>query len=235
MQASRHISGIRRLLGVIAVLVILAAWISTSESGGRLDDYSADYISAWVVASGIWGPATVIGLMIVAVVVSPLPSAPIALAAGAAFGHYAGTVYVAIGAEVGAIVAFWLARFLGRDLVERVAGSLEGHTLLGSQNALTLTVFVSRILPFLSFDIVSYAAGLSSLHLWRFAVATLAGILPASFLLAHVGQTVLQGTSDDAALLALGLGIATALPLLVLALRRNLIGTGRFGSEESGE
>jgi uncharacterized membrane protein YdjX (TVP38/TMEM64 family) len=38
-------------------------------------------------------------------------------------------------------------------------------------------VFVSRLLPFISFDIVSYAAGLTRLAMWRFAVATLAGIV----------------------------------------------------------
>ena len=47
---------------------------------------------------------------------------------------------------------------------------------MGSQNALMGIVFVSRLLPFLSFDIVSYGAGLTTLSAWRFALATLAGL-----------------------------------------------------------
>lgn len=50
---------------------------------------------------GPYGPALIIGLMTLAIVMSPIPSAPIALASGAAYGHVWGTLYVAIGSEVG--------------------------------------------------------------------------------------------------------------------------------------
>jgi uncharacterized membrane protein YdjX (TVP38/TMEM64 family) len=43
-------------------------------------------------------------------------------------------------------------------------------------------------LPFISFDLISYAAGVTSLSFWRFAIATLVGIIPTSFLLAHFGS-----------------------------------------------
>ncbi|MGE0231579.1 MAG: TVP38/TMEM64 family protein [Flavobacteriaceae bacterium] len=89
----------------------------------------------------------------------------------------------------------------------------------GSQHALTLTVLTSRLVPFISFDVVSYAAGLSRLHLWRFFVATLAGIIPASFLLAHFGDTAINGSVEAAAWAAVGLGVATAAPLILGAAR----------------
>ncbi|MEE4329688.1 MAG: VTT domain-containing protein [Wenzhouxiangella sp.] len=145
---------------------------------------------------------------------------PIALASGAAYGHYAGTVYVAVGSEFGALVAFLIARRLGRRPVERLLGDKADFGLLGSQNALTLTVFASRLLPFVSFDAMSYAAGLSRLHSWRFALATMAGILPASFVLAHFGSAAMEGAFGSAEWIAVGLGLMTGLPLLLLALRR---------------
>lgn len=182
--------------------------------------FAREEIEAMIVRAGIWGPVTVIVLMTAAVVASPIPSAPIALAAGAAYGHYAGTAFVAIGAELGAMFAFLLARTLGRGPVKRMLGDKADYGLLGSQNALTLTVFVSRLLPFVSFDAMSYAAGLSCLHFWRFALATIAGILPASFVLAHVGSAAMDGDFGSAEWVALGLGFATAIPLVVLALRR---------------
>ena len=46
---------------------------------------------------GAWGPLTVIALLALAILVSPIPSAPIAVAAGAAYGHLWGTVYVLLG------------------------------------------------------------------------------------------------------------------------------------------
>jgi hypothetical protein len=43
---------------------------------------------------GILGPLLIIGLMVLAIVFNPLPSAPIALAAGAVYGHVVGTIYI---------------------------------------------------------------------------------------------------------------------------------------------
>jgi len=177
-------------------------------------------IAEWVDAAGVFGPLVIIIAMILAVVASPIPSAPVALAAGAAFGHYAGATYVAIGAEIGAMTAFLIARYLGQDAVNRFLGAKADYGLLGSQNMLTLTVFASRLLPFISFDALSYAAGLSQLHLWRFLVATLAGIIPASFVLAHFGAAAISGDFGPAKWLTLGLGLATSIPILLIALSR---------------
>ena len=173
-----------------------------------------------VARAGLWGPVLIVTLMTLAVVASPIPSAPIALAAGAAYGHIWGTALVVIGAELGALIAFALARILGHDVLRRVFGDRVDVGLLGSQTALTTTVFASRLMPFVSFDMISYAAGLSRLHAWRFALATLAGIVPASFLLAHFGGEAVSGDLGQATWAVLGLGLVTGLPLLWIATRR---------------
>lgn len=205
---------VRVVVGILFLgfLAWAAGWWSTDIDRATLE--------AWIAAAGPWGPLAVVALMTVAVVASPVPSAPIALASGAAYGHYSGTVYVAVGSEIGALVAFLIARGLGRGPVERLLGDRADYGLLGSQNALTLAVFTSRLLPFVSFDAMSYAAGLSRLHFWRFALATMAGIMPASFVLAHFGSAAMEGTFGRPELIALGLGLMTGLPLLFLALRR---------------
>ncbi|WP_249138904.1 VTT domain-containing protein [Actibacterium sp. MT2.3-13A] len=210
----------RRGLLLVLALSALAGGLWWAGLGTRLDAVlDQGTVSDWVVRSGAFGPALIILLMAVAVVASPLPSAPIALAAGAAYGHVAGTVYVILGAELGALIAFGLARRLGREALRRRLGNRVEAGLLGSQNALMLTVFASRLLPFVSFDMISYAAGLSGLRMWRFALATLAGIVPASFLLAHLGGEAARGDWAGAGWAALGLGAATLLPLLIVTLR----------------
>ncbi len=212
-----------RLARKIAVGIagaLLALGLIAWGQGWVSFDIDRTTVSAWVASAGPWGPLAVVALMTVAVVASPIPSAPVALASGAAYGHYAGTFYVALGSEIGALAAFLIARGLGRGPVERLLGDKAEHGLLGSQNALTLTVFVSRLLPFVSFDAISYAAGLSRLHFWRFALATIAGILPASFVLAHFGSVAMEGTFGIAEWIALGLGLMTGLPLLLVALHR---------------
>jgi len=213
--------GRRRGIGIAAaglfVLLALGAWIGDWLPGS----IDRNAVGGWISAAGPWGPLAVVALMTLAVVASPVPSAPIALASGAAYGHYAGTVYVALGSEIGALVAFFIARRLGRGPVVRLLGDKADYGLLGSQNALTLTVFGSRLLPFVSFDAMSYAAGLSRLHFARFALATMAGILPASFVLAHFGRAALESAYSGAEWIALGLGLITGFPFLLLALRRS--------------
>ncbi len=203
---------------VIAIAIVFAVATYDKWSGlvglpTELPD--SNDLRAWFDRLGNAGPFAVIGLMVVAILVSPLPSAPIALAAGAIYGHLWGTLYVLVGSEIGAIAAFAIARYLGFDLLHKWFGKQLTSGLAGSQNVLMFTVFGSRLLPFISFDIVSYAAGLTPLKFWRFAVATLAGIIPASFFLAHVGSELVAGETDRI-LFAVGmLGVLGAIPLLI--------------------
>lgn len=206
---------------VILGIGLLAVWqVAPSVFAEARSFLEPERLEMLVARAGLWGPVVIVTLMTLAVVASPIPSAPIALAAGAAYGHVWGTVQVVIGAELGALIAFGLARLLGHDALRRVFGDRVDAGLLGSQAALTATVFASRLMPFVSFDMISYAAGLSRLHTWRFAVATLAGIIPASLLLAHFGGEAVSGDLGRATWAVLGLGLVTGVPLLWVAMRK---------------
>lgn len=211
----------RRVVAALLLVVAIAAsyWI-LQDSGALavLADRAA--LQAWVTGLGVLGPLAIVAMMVIAVVVSPIPSAPIALVAGAAYGHVWGTVYVLTGAEIGALVAFGVARIVGPATLHRWFGDRVTTGVLGSQKALMWIVLVSRLLPFISFDIVSYAAGLTVLSLWRFALATLAGIIPASFLLAHFGSEMATGEGDRILIAVLVLGTITLMPVLIKAVRR---------------
>ena len=78
-------------------------------------------------------------------------------------------------------------------------------------------IFVSRLLPFISFDMISYAAGVTSLSFWRFALATIAGIIPASFLLAHFGSELGSSESHRIGLTLLFLGVIS---LIIIVIKR---------------
>jgi uncharacterized membrane protein YdjX (TVP38/TMEM64 family) len=199
--------------GAVTLALALGAWAGWRTGVWELLGDEAR-IAALVTELGCLGPLVIVLLMTTAVVFSPIPSAPIALAAGAAYGHIWGTGYVLIGAELGAIIAFGLARVLGYEALHRRFGDRLEFGLMGSQSALMATVFVTRLMPFLSFDLVSYAAGLTQLTLWRFALATLAGIVPASFVLAHFGGEMATGEADRIMWTALALGLLTGAPVL---------------------
>jgi uncharacterized membrane protein YdjX (TVP38/TMEM64 family) len=170
--------------------------------------------------SGIYGPLLLMALMALAIVFNPLPSAPIALVAGAVYGHTYGTIYVVVGAELGAIIAFLIARIAGYELASKYLGRNLTFGRFGSQNALTAIVFISRLIPFMSFDLVSYAAGLTPIKFWRFGVATLLGLIPVSFVLAHMGGEFITTDKSNLLVIALFLGLLTLVPLLLIYLRK---------------
>ncbi|MEM9762971.1 MAG: VTT domain-containing protein [Pseudomonadota bacterium] len=202
--------------GAFLVLVVLLAttpvwWSATAESVTVI----VDDPEAAIAAAGALGPIAVVGLIALATVVAPIPGGPIAVAAGALYGASTGGALTLAGAALGAIGAFAIARALGRDAVR--GSSLAAVAWIAkprSQGRLMALVFLSRLVPFISFDAVSYAAGLSALAPWRFALATLAGITPMSFLLAAVGA----GLVDEPAAVGrvmVPLVILTAVPFLI--------------------
>ncbi len=206
------------IFGAIVVGLLVWAYVFMRDSGALATIVDPEALHARVIQLGSWGPVAVIALMTLAILVSPVPSAPIALAAGAAYGHGWGALYVLLGAQAGAMGAFGIARLVGFDTVHRWFGGRLAVGLAGSQNALTGIVFVSRLLPFLSFDIVSYGAGLTVLSTWRFALATLAGIAPSSFVLAHFGKEMGSGEGDRILVSVLALGGLTLLPVVAKVL-----------------
>jgi uncharacterized membrane protein YdjX (TVP38/TMEM64 family) len=205
----------RVAVGLALALAVGAIYWLLHDSGVIETMLDATALRSHVVELGAWGPLGVIGLMVLAILVSPIPSAPIALAAGALYGHGWGTIYVLLGAEIGALAAFAIARLAGHDMLRHWFGDRLSLGWLGSQNVLMGLVFATRLLPFVSFDVISYAAGLTALSPWRFGVATLAGIVPASFLLAHFGGEMATGEADRSMIAALGLGVLVAIPFIV--------------------
>ena len=205
------------ILKIAAPLVLLGAVMTVRywapQFGLPQDLPDVGVIRSWIASFGAWGPAAVVGTMTLAILLSPIPSAPIALASGAAFGHFWGAIYVLAGSEVGAISAFFIARFLGQDVLHHWLGDKFKAGLWGSQKVLMGVVFASRLMPFISFDIVSYAAGLTAITFWRFALATLAGIAPASFLLGHFGSELVAEETSRILIAIVLLGALTALPL----------------------
>jgi uncharacterized membrane protein YdjX (TVP38/TMEM64 family) len=204
-------SAVRIAVVIAVVLALAAAYWLLHEAGVLATILDGAALRQRIVALGAAGPLAVITLMVLAIMVSPIPSAPIAVAAGAAYGHGWGMLYVLLGAEFGALAAFGVARLLGRNTLQRWFGDRLPVGWLGSQNVLMGIVFASRLVPFISFDVVSY-----------FAIATLAGIAPASFLLAHLGGEMATGETETIMYSVLALGLITLVPVAAHFLRRRL-------------
>lgn len=139
--------------------------------------------------AGPWGPLVVIGLQLLQAVISPLPSWPVTVAAGALYGSVAGTLLSLAGGMLGATFNFLLARRLGQELVRRTLGQrwVERAAHLGALHFLLLSLF-GRLIPIASFDVVAYLAGIGRISLPLFLGAALLGQAPAFFAYAYFGS-----------------------------------------------
>ena len=95
----------KALIAALVLLGLVGAYGVLSWSGALAEIMDKEALGRWIERLGVLGPVGIIALMCMAIVLNPIPSAPIALAAGAVYGHFWGTIYVAIGAEAGALTA----------------------------------------------------------------------------------------------------------------------------------
>ena len=209
----------RNVKALTAVAAILAALLIVIEYN-TLPAFDEAWIHQTVSDLGAFGPFALIGLMVLAIVVSPIPSGPIAVAAGALYGTNGGMVVSVLGAQIGALIAFSAARYLGYDAVRRSENPVMKFIAVPrSQRALMWVVFGSRLIPFISFDAISYAAGITNLSFWRFTIATALGVVPICWILSAMGAGMATGGTDWMLVVTIG-GAITLVPA-TLALLRN--------------
>lgn len=174
----------------VAILAGLVLADRTWDLAAYLDPES---VAEFLERAGPFAPFAFMGAMALAVVVSPLPSLPLDIAAGAHFGPLLGTLYAATGALVGSMLSFMIARLLGRQFIEKLLGGHISFCQDCSDHLLTRIVLVSRLIPVLSFDLISYGAGLTKMSLRNFALATFFGQLPLTFVYVSSGAFLTSG------------------------------------------
>lgn len=184
---------------------------------GMLSSMDVEQVVAFIRSYGPWAAAISFCLMILQSVVAPLPAFLITFANAAIFGWQLGALLSWSSAMAGAALCFGIAHVLGRDTVEK----LTSKTALKSVDVFfdrygKHTILVCRLLPFVSFDLVSYAAGLTSIRFWPFFIATGLGQLPATIVYSYVGGMLTGGIR----LFVMGLLTLFALTIIAFVSRR---------------
>jgi uncharacterized membrane protein YdjX (TVP38/TMEM64 family) len=170
-----------------------------------------------VASYGVYAALVSFMLMILQSIAAPLPAFLITFANANLFGWWKGAILSWSSAMAGAAICFYIARILGRDVVEK----LNSKTGLQQIDEFfdrhgRLSILIARLLPFISFDIVSYAAGLTSMSFGSFFLATGVGQLPATIVYSFVGGMLTGG----AKLMVNALLIIFALSGLIVLLRQ---------------
>jgi uncharacterized membrane protein YdjX (TVP38/TMEM64 family) len=203
-------------VGVVGTIIVLATLAPVREAVTVLAAGDVTTLRAWVLGFGVWAPVASVALMLLQTLVAPLPSSPVTYTNGLLFGVWWGALLSWSSALVAAAVAFGLSRAFGRPVVER----LVTRAALAWSDAFfarwgTWAVLVGRLLPVVSFDVISYGAGVTPMGLGGFLLATAVGMIPGTLLYAWLGH--LGGTSGAALLWTLA--ALAALGAVVVALK----------------
>ena len=187
----------------LAVIVLVVVAVATFKPVNQwllamadlLASLDVDQLRAYILGFGFWAPLVSTLLMVFQAVLAPLPAFMITLTNAALFGWWQGALLSWSGAMLGAVLCFYLARWLGRDVVIKLTNrfALEQVDTFFARHGQN-TVLIARLLPFISFDLVSYAAGLTAMKPRNFLLATGIGQLPATLVYSYVGGMLTGGS-----------------------------------------
>ena len=140
-------------------------------------------------ALGFLGIFLFIGIMGLQGLIIPIPSEIVLLATGMIWGIYYGGIMGIIGSMAAGMLCFYISKKGGRQLAEKFVGKkainmadafIEKHGIWA--------ILISRTLPFIAFDPISYASGIVEMDVKKYTVGTLIGAIPRAFFFAWLGS-----------------------------------------------
>lgn len=157
----------------------------------RYSSVKPESIQALIISYGIYGPLIFLGFSFLRPIIF-FPITIIYLASGLAFGGFWGGVIALVGSLIGALVAYLIAYKVGIDFLPmKWRSRISAVSEKVNENGLRNMLFI-RFIPMISFDMISYSAGLSKVKLKPYLLGTFIGITPRIFAYTYVGSNILS-------------------------------------------
>ena len=172
-------------------------------------------IKTWVTGFGKIAPLVYIGLYLVSTVFF-LPGTPVTVLAGFIFGPLWGVFYASVASIISVSVAFLVARYVARELVERWVKDNAQFRKIDEQveeQGWRILMF-TRLVPIFPFNLQNYAYGLTSIRFSTFVLVSAIFMLPGTAVFVQFGGAFVSGEGDIWKTL-LYLGVAGVLMLLL--------------------
>lgn len=204
--------------GILTIIIVICSCVPSirTNMGQIFAMLSSGDINAVIEYLRSYGPQAALvsgSLMVLQSLAAPIPAFIITLSNSVVFGWWQGAILSWSSAMIGAMLCFFIARVLGRDAVVHFVPKSALRTVDKFFDKFgTHAILICRLLPFMSFDYVSYAAGLTSMGFWKFFIATGIGQAPATIVYSYVGGTLTGG----AQMLMMGLLIAFSATILAV-------------------
>jgi len=218
---------------IIVILAAAATWgvISYLNGGVVKDLFSlrADEIAGFVESFGIFSYLIFLLIVVLEVVLAPVPPLLLYTVAGILYSSLIGGLLVLAGNLVGATIDFFLARKFGAQRFRRaIKPSLTErfNRFFGKYGA--LSVFLLRINPLTTSDLVSYIAGFTNMRYLPFIIATAVGLAPLIFIQTYLGGSIFSRNS-------ILIGIAFLFGILFMVLFLYMVVLSLIGGRRGGE
>ena len=205
------------MIGFLLLVLVIASVRYT----GILDNASPEAIRDQVLSYGPWGSAVYV-MMFTFVPLTLFPDAMLAVASGMVFGMYQGFLLTWLGALLGGSLAFWLARMIGQETLEKFQTrmGLKPHETPHMKGFLSVLVF--RLVPLVPFDVVSYGAGLSHVRYRDYLAATAIGIIPGVCVYVNLGDKLINcGSRPFYMAIALLVALTVVSGMAVRSMKKN--------------
>ena len=183
-----------KLLALAILLIGGTLIVMLTPVGGYLSRDGVERASEWLRGSTA-APLIYMATYALATAMA-IPGSILTLAGGAMFGITWGTLYTTIGANIGANAAFAIARFLGRDGIEKLAGKrLEAMDRATKEYGFR-GLLMLRLIPVAPFNALNFGSGLTSISWPTYALATVIGIFPGTIVYTMFADALLAGSQE---------------------------------------
>ncbi|TKB11259.1 TVP38/TMEM64 family protein [Desulforhopalus sp. IMCC35007] len=149
---------------------------------------TAQQLGLFLESMGLWAPLMFV-LIYVAGVCVFLPGTLLTAMGAALFGPYWGFLYVWLGAMIGASIAFFIGRYLGRDITTSLAGDRLGRYNDAIERNGFATVLYLRLIYF-PFTAMNFGMGLTKVRFTDYFWGTALGITVGTFIFTFFVGTV---------------------------------------------
>lgn len=178
-----------KLTCVLAVITVSS--LCLLRSGADWSHWTPQELRARILAWGAWAPVAYIAAYTLRVLVL-VPATMMTLAGGLLFGPWWGTLYTVIGGTLCAALEFGVARWVGRETIERW---LTRRVRLARFDAMVaergfVTVLILRLVPSVPFEVMNASLGLSPVR-WRdFLLASAIAMVPWAIAFGFLGEAI---------------------------------------------
>ena len=175
---------------IIFGITLVAAPAQAQEVGAtsfNLQDLLRNALQ-WIDNLGAIAPIVFILIYIIATVAF-LPGSILTLGAGVVFGIIQGSIYVFIGATIGATLAFLVGRYLARGWIsKKIAGNQKFSAIdraVGNEGL--KIVLLTRLSPIFPFNLLNYGLGVTGVSLKDYVLGSV-GMIPGTIMYVYIGS-----------------------------------------------